>query len=945
MPTFANREALSSVRAKINSAIERIDAYGGPPILSYATLAEFQAAVTAGMTMANGLSVVASGQIYVADSTAAISGLPIGWRNSGYVYTYAEVAAWTTAFQEGSQYIIVNEDGYYVAYERDPTASSTDLTTAFGEAFIKRGVNASDLSLLTNEVTDVWIGDGTVGPFPLSVDPVLASRVHVLDPVQQEAGIDYSMVAMPSAASGKGILFVVPPVIGQRIRAQYGAAVDYTVAALTHKTYPTRADMLADSTLLLTLPSGTLVAAAGAVYRRATGATTISDFLGFVPNVEFTPLHWGAAGDGITDDGAKINLALAAYKIAVEAVPNQNGSIVFDGQGKTYRSTVSLNFTGVTAWGANIRNLTILSEATGKTAFDMIGTRGATLTEVLVYGHSTNTPRVGIQQARALVGGQEAFADHIIFNGCGTRGYFTLAGIYNYGGECNTHNSCDWWNSHKDGISAIFLGTDVYSVASDYLTPVTGETSFLNNLYNRCDFRHLPLGRTSFITAATNTNPLTVTVASGSIYTIGDNVVFGSTPDAQIIGMPELNQLKAQITGIAGNVLTFGAVNASGWAAYTSGGQATVAQTAPSLVFGRGRGHKFQSCYIVNYGTDAVEISMSTSVEQIVALDFDSVLFEGDGQRSHIRFLVGTAVRSLRDFKVSTLNFRPQAFAISTDATGGGLVQIQGGELSFPVETSNGIPKLFEDETKFSLYNMTITVPEPASIIPSSFIALGGKIHDVSTGFAEYFFHRTNGHTRSKIATGAAYVDHQYLDDAGVVAGFTRFNTAAGGAFGVSVDGVSQTYFCAASALHPATNDTLDLGLTNRYWQDIYVNRIQKALAVESLGYAAGAAAGGTVVQATSKATAVTLNKRTGTITSSADALAGATSVAFRMNNSLLTATSLLIVNPRLPTGKYRVEVSGVDTGFADLRITNLTGGSLSEAITIGFAIINGADT
>lgn len=51
MPTFANREALSSVREKLNSAIERIDAYGVPSIRSYATLAEFQAAVTGGLTM------------------------------------------------------------------------------------------------------------------------------------------------------------------------------------------------------------------------------------------------------------------------------------------------------------------------------------------------------------------------------------------------------------------------------------------------------------------------------------------------------------------------------------------------------------------------------------------------------------------------------------------------------------------------------------------------------------------------------------------------------------------------------------------------------------------------------------------------------------------------------------------------------------------------------
>jgi len=178
MPTFANREALSSVRAKLNSAIERIDAYGVPSILSYSTLAQFQAAVTAGLTMADGLPVVAAGEVYVADSTAAITGLPAGWRNAGYVYTYAQVEAWATAFQAGSQYIVVNEDGYYVAYERDPTAASTDLTTAFGEAFIKRGLGATDLATLAadvansirqNAVSGIGVYGGTADAFTLTV--------------------------------------------------------------------------------------------------------------------------------------------------------------------------------------------------------------------------------------------------------------------------------------------------------------------------------------------------------------------------------------------------------------------------------------------------------------------------------------------------------------------------------------------------------------------------------------------------------------------------------------------------------------------------------------------------------------------------------------------------------------------------------------------------------
>jgi hypothetical protein len=110
--------------------------------------------------------------------------------------------------------------------------------------------------------------------------------------------------------------------------------------------------------------------------------------------------------------------------------------------------------------------------------------------------------------------------------------------------------------------------------------------------------------------------------------------------------------------------------------------------------------------------------------------------------------------------------------------------------------------------------------------------------------------------------------------------------------------------------------------------------------ATGGLGYGTGS--GGTVTQLTSKATAVTLNKPTGQITMTADALAAGASVLFALNNSLLTSTDLLVVvaNNNL---SYRVEGVYVTTGAAGIRVTNVTAGSLSEALQIRFAIIKGA--
>ena len=110
-----------------------------------------------------------------------------------------------------------------------------------------------------------------------------------------------------------------------------------------------------------------------------------------------------------------------------------------------------------------------------------------------------------------------------------------------------------------------------------------------------------------------------------------------------------------------------------------------------------------------------------------------------------------------------------------------------------------------------------------------------------------------------------------------------------------------------------------------------------------SIGYGTGA--GGTVTQATSKATAVTLNKPTGQITMNNASLAAGATVSFAFNNSILAATDTMIVNYVLGSGTdsaYRVR-AGVLGGIASVFVENVSGAPLSEAIKINFAIIKGA--
>ena len=110
------------------------------------------------------------------------------------------------------------------------------------------------------------------------------------------------------------------------------------------------------------------------------------------------------------------------------------------------------------------------------------------------------------------------------------------------------------------------------------------------------------------------------------------------------------------------------------------------------------------------------------------------------------------------------------------------------------------------------------------------------------------------------------------------------------------------------------------------------------------LGYGTGS--GGTVTQATSKSTAVTLNKPTGQITMNAAALGAGASVSFNLNNTIVGASDILVLNKGnagTNGNTYTIKCTYIAAGVAEITVTNNSAGSLSEAININFAIIKGA--
>ena len=104
-------------------------------------------------------------------------------------------------------------------------------------------------------------------------------------------------------------------------------------------------------------------------------------------------------------------------------------------------------------------------------------------------------------------------------------------------------------------------------------------------------------------------------------------------------------------------------------------------------------------------------------------------------------------------------------------------------------------------------------------------------------------------------------------------------------------------------------------------------------------GYVTGD--GGAITQSTSKSTGVTLSKKCGQITLHNAALAADTTVSFTLTNTTVAATDIIVLNHVSggTAGSYLLNAQAA-AGSASINVRNITSGSLSEAIVIGFAVV-----
>lgn len=179
---------------------------------------------------------------------------------------------------------------------------------------------------------------------------------------------------------------------------------------------------------------------------------------------------------------------------------------------------------------------------------------------------------------------------------------------------------------------------------------------------------------------------------------------------------------------------------------------------------------------------------------------------------------------------------------------------------------------------------------------------------------------------------------------AGTVSGLTTPLPVASGGTGSATAGDARTALGLGTiAVQSASSVTITGGAMSGVTLSGAYTGMTNILVTGTIGYTTGA--GGTVTQATSKSTGVTLNKAVGQITMHNASLASATSVSFTLTNSTIVATDVVVVN--IASGgtadSYNVTVQAVASGTCSIQVRNVSGGSLGEALVLNFAVVKGA--
>ena len=213
---------------------------------------------------------------------------------------------------------------------------------------------------------------------------------------------------------------------------------------------------------------------------------------------------FGAKGDGTTDDSTAFNDFFAYLRNQANTVlPGEQvtgiiavTAIIPTGE---YKCNSSINATGIEKIALNLQcsGAVIVSHATGKTAFDMLGSRWINVHGLTIIRDSTNKPIIGIQIGRTS---DQTAADNLSFTEVTLSGFYTRCAFYNMGSETDLHLQPTYFNSENSASSYCLIidGNNYYGAISDYQTVITGDTpvSCIQHTFVNADIRKLEGGPT-----------------------------------------------------------------------------------------------------------------------------------------------------------------------------------------------------------------------------------------------------------------------------------------------------------------------------------------------------------------------------------------------------------------------------------------------------------------
>ncbi len=256
-------------------------------------------------------------------------------------------------------------------------------------------------------------------------------------------------------------------------------------------------------------------------------------------------------------------------------------------------------------------------------------------------------------------------------------------------------------------------------------------------------------------------------------------------------------------------------------------------------------------------------------------------------------------------------------------------------------KTSQVIPKVSSTDNAIVRFNGTTGDVQNSSIL----IDDNGNLNITGTGkrITGDFSNATDGNRVSfETSTLNSYtVVNAFPNGTGTLSAFRAFNTTQGlnSSFTEVYCDQAQSMIRAgrvgAGTYQPLTFST---GGAERMRIDTSGNVLVTGSG--ALGYGTGS--GGTVTQYTNKNFNVTLNKPTGTITTSNSTLVAGQVTSFTFLNSLININDNLKLTPK-GVINYDIDVIDIYNGTAVIRIINKDTISHSDAIAINFTIIKGA--